>query len=315
MRRFGKINIVAVMIIVFCGISLMKMRLPKEVRQVSNDGIVATVEKVDRNWSKVSLEISLKKEDDTAFDEGEYVGIVECNSKSGESNRIDYKLSNDKKVLTYVIDRQLENRKKVDSLRINLKKLMVEEKGSEILKESIYDIYQQYPLKGNYKDREFKKDNSVVNNKEDNSITDSYDEQIEKNRNMMPLDDIEEFRIIGVGFDTNYDRQAEKGKQKKSLLYLRTRSEEHDDETTSEADIYKLYNEETGEEIYWIQSSSTAAADNKNLKEGIQTTINETYYELTNTEKLKYIKPIMDYTKREVISDGQWCLIVNTKPE
>ena len=39
MRRFGKINIVAIIIIVFCGINLMKLRLPKEVKQVRADGM------------------------------------------------------------------------------------------------------------------------------------------------------------------------------------------------------------------------------------------------------------------------------------
>lgn len=153
MRRFGKINIVAIIIIVFCGINLMKLRLPKEVRQVRADGIVATVEKVERRASKVSMEVSLKKEDGAVFEEGEHINEAVCTSKVAGSNKIRYELSKDGKVLTYYIDRYLKNRDEIDSLEIGLKQLIREEKGSKILEKSIYDIYQEYPLEDNYGDR------------------------------------------------------------------------------------------------------------------------------------------------------------------
>lgn len=307
MRRFGKINIVAIIIIVFCGINLMKLRLPKEVRQVRADGIVATMENVERRASKVSMEVSLKKEDGAVFEEGEYINEVVCTSKVGGSNQIKYELSKDGKVLTYYIDRYLKNRDEVASLEIGLKQLIKEEKGSKILEKSIYDIYQEYPLEDNYGDRRLEGLN--------NSGSTGSDKLPGADRNIVPLNNVEGFGIVGVGFGTNYDRKVEAGKQKKALLYLSTISEIHEDEIENEAEIYSLYNEKTGEEINWIQSSSSAAADGQSLKAGIHMEVSETYYELTNTEKLKHIRPIINYTEREVKSKGEWYLVVNTKPE
>ncbi len=196
------------------------------------------------------------------------------------------------KILIYHINRYLKNRDEVASLSIDLKQLVKEEKGIKILEKSIYDIYQEYPIEDNYED--IKPDNLKY---------------------IVSLNNVAGFGIVGVGFGIQYDRKVEAGKQKKALLYLSTVSETYKDEIENEANIYSLYNEKTGEEINWIQSSSSAGMDDRNLEEGIQKEFDVTYYELTNTDKLKHIRPIVNYTKREVKSKSEWHLVVNTKPE
>lgn len=310
MKKIGKINIVAVFIIIFCVSTIIKTRLPREVKEVRSNGIVASIEDVRQNGSKYSVEVSLRKEDGTTFLDEEKVGRFGVSAKSTISSwETDTSLSSDKKVLTYIVIARLARDDRPRNLEIEMNNLVLEYENREILKESIYDLYNKYPLKYNY-DEEI-----ILTSNEDMSIEVSGDNSrnIDEVQSFIPLSEVDNFSIIGVGFNDHYDRKVEKGQIKKELLYLRTKFIDSNEGGDDEASINRLYNEKTGEEVRAIQGSTIPEIHSRMNEDGLCTTISENYYELTNTEKLKHIKPVVSYVRRTVSNNGKRTLRINMK--
>ncbi len=302
MKRFKEINIVAVFIVVICVVMIITTRLPQEVREVVTHGVRASVEDVQLDGNKCTVKVNLKKEDGTTFSDEERIGELHVSLQPSQlSTQKDISLSSDKKVLTYTIIARPKREDKIRNIEIQMDSLIREYEGREILEESIYDLYNEYPLQYAIEDTK-ESDNYIGDIKEVQVLLPSNEIQ-----GLIPISEVNNFSIIGVGFNDGYDREAVVGKTKKELLHIQTRLIEHS--ISSTASIYSLYNEVTKEEVGWIQGSSCAQSNDNEGEPNI--TIGENYYELTNTDKLKHIKPIVEYTKRDIINQGKWILQVN----
>ena len=298
MNRLLKTNKVALLIILFCIVTLIKSIWIPEVKATISNGIVATVEDVEKEKTKWTIQLSLKKEDGTPFDEYTQVGGVAYSliDKGRNSFQYEHHLSEDLKTLKYVLTIQSEGSYPIKGIEIELGDLIRATTGEKMLEENLYDLYKNYPLKYDYKD-ELK----VYNDQHTN---------FKAVKGLVPLGEIENFSIVGVGFSSNYDREVPEGKEKKELLHIRTQLMYKERGINNEARLTSLYNELTGEEIKWIQgfmNQIELSKGNANSQWDMMQ-INEGYYEVTNTKKLKSIKPVISYTMREVIYPGKWVL-------
>lgn len=300
MNRLLKINKVTILIILFCIVTLIKSIWIPEVKTTTSNGIIATVENVKKEKTKWSIQVSLKKEDGTTFDEHVEVGRLGYSlvDKGRKSFQYEPHLSEDFKALNYVLTIQSEESHPIKGVEIELENLILATTGEKMLEENLYDLYENYPLEYDYKD-ELK----VYNDQHTGFDT---------VKGLVPLDEVESFSIVGVGFSSNYDRDVPNGKEKKELLHIRTHLMSNENEVNNEASIKSLYNELTGEEVKWIQGFMQQIGLNKENANTQWDTlhIKEGYYELTHTEKLKSIKPIISYTIREIIHPGKWILKV-----
>lgn len=317
MKKIGKINIMALLIILLCIVTIVKTRV-LEVKSSINNGIIATVEDVRGDKNQCIVEVSLRKEDETAFEDGDRILIHRISSKMsdlGWDSNID--LSPDKKKLTYEFTVFPAYKGKLRRLELTLDILMQTEKEKKTLDESISDLYEAYPLAYDYEQEIF-----MMNKGEAADEIEAIEAETEKEVEVadklqwyVPIEDIDNFRIIGVGFSDNYDRQVVQNETKKQLLHIRTSLIGGDQGINNEASVEGLYNMLTGETIMYIQGSTTPEINtrNKTIEEGGGIEISENYFELTNTEKLSAIKPVISYTKRKVINSGRWTLKVNVK--
>lgn len=310
MRKIGKINIVAVLIIAFCIITIIKIKMPEqEIRTFTSEGIIATVESVEADKNECIIEVNLRKEDNTTFTAGDRIGIDRISSPKGNlSWHKDIKLSQDERVLTYRFTVFPGKDSELKRLKIDIDSLVHIVEGEKTLEKSIYDLYEEYPLEYDYEE-----ELPMITYEEEGDGPKQEIQIQDKVKGYVPLEEIDNFSIIGVGFSDHYDRGT--NEIKKKLLHIRTRLTGPYTRLNDTARIDYLYNELTGEKVEWIQGMTIPEA---NVEGKIEESngfaeINEDYYELTQTEKLKSIRPIVSYTKLEVINSGKWTLRVNVK--
>lgn len=297
MHRISKSNLIAVFIVIVCIVWIIKSIVVPEVKMIVSNGVVATVGNVhnitDTKWT---IEISLSKENGTTFDKNVEVGNIALSSlnKGSFSWEYDVALSTDQKVINYLFT--IQSNTHIKGMKIELDNLIVTTQGTELLEKSIYDIYHTHPLKYDY-------DQEVMEAANDNNIAAKED-------GLIPISDIDNFHIIGVGFSNNYD--ITDGQLKQEVLHIRTKLVTKKNGVSNVAKISGLYNELTKDKITWFQGYTrpdmSPIAKGQEPSEDIE--FEENYYELTNTEKLCSIKPILDYTLKQIISDGKWTLNV-----
>ncbi|MBP3888066.1 MAG: hypothetical protein J6F30_10580 [Cellulosilyticum sp.] len=297
-----KINFVAILIILFCGIeiiNILKENWISEVKTVTSEGIIAEVDKVKDEGDKWLIEVSLRKEDGRAFEEAIELGHVNLDFIGGDHRawQKKWKRSSDGKVLNCLIEIYGKGRRRTKGIEIELDRLVQVTKGEQRLEQSIEELYLDYPLEWDYKEEVSQNHNPQATQKQ-----------------YVPLQKVADFSVIGVGFGKRYDSGASE-QDKKELLHIRTASNSQDGEGESEASIDSLYNTQTGEEISLFYSSSTPESiyDTDENRKWSKRVITETYYELTHTEKLKDIQPVVVYTLREETSSGKWNLKVKLK--
>ncbi len=303
MKKIGKINAMAIFIIMFCAVQIINIRFPKEIKTVTSNGIVANVKEVLADKNGCIIKIDLRKEDNTAFSQGDRIGEDKISSNKGSlSWGRDIELSPDKRVLTYCYTVYPGKNSELKQLKIEIDSLIHVVEGKKTLEKSIYDLYEEYPLEYDYE-----QELPMITYKEYDSEEDDVEkEEIEvenEEKGYVPLEEIDGFSIMGVGFSNHYDKEVSGTREK--MLHIRTRLRGAYTGCNDTAEIDYLYNELTGEKVEWIQGMATS--------EGDDTQISEDYYELTHTEKLKSIKPVVKYTKKEVINSGKWTLQVNVK--
>ena len=299
MNKIPKINLVAVLIMIVCIVLIIKRTWVPEVKQIVSEGVIATVDNVqnvsDNKWS---IEISLSKEDGTAFDDNLEVGNISLSSSNTGSFGFENEreISSDRKVISYHLT--VQSNTNINRMEIELDNLVIATQATKVLDKSIYDIYNTHPLEYDY-------EQEIIEAKSDANI-------VVKEDGLIPISDIDNFHIIGVGFSNNYDASSPNGQVKQEVLHIRTKLSTPTSGVSNVARISGLYNELNEEKINYFQGYSRPVTNprDKGKEPNEDIDIEEDYYELTNTEKLKHIKPIVDYTLKEVINDGKWILNV-----
>lgn len=303
MKRIGRINIIVVFIVVICVVIILEMRLPREVREAVSNGVIASVEEVGLNGDKVTVEVSLQREDGRSFEEDTRIGEVEIKGdKSGVSYRTKPDISRDNKVINYAFDIRKAKDMKLDNITINLKGLVLAREGEKILDESIEELHNLYPLAKDYR----KEQESVDEAGAVQIVSEEY-MSIDDTPGIRPIEEIDNFKIVGVGFD----RAENYSDSEKEFLHIRTIYGGERGTKESEARISGLYNELTGEEINYFYGSTYSSVVTEH--EEISIDIDEDYFEVTETDKIKSLKPIVGYTLKKVIDEGEWQLRINLK--
>lgn len=294
MKKLGKINIVACLIIVFCIATIIKIKVPEqEIRSVTSEGIVATVEEIEADKRQAIISVSVRKEDGTEMDEHTRVSMINVFSNQGMSGyHTSVALSDDHTALNYTfrINPEIGSDMALKNVHIWLNGLMNVYEQSIRLDESIYDLYKKYPLEKGYEES--------------------------KTKGYIPIKEMEKFSILGAGFTKKSSISGELFETDEPILYIRTKFLGERQTTDNEARISYLYNEQTGEEVSGSYACSLYETDYENKdKEGNPQNLEimEEYYELTNTEELKYIKPVISYSKKEQIDYNKRTLFVKIK--
>lgn len=290
-----KINFVAIFIILFCIGTIIKMRWFIPIETATSNGVIASVKEVKQYKNSCIIDVSFKKEDGTRFDDATKVGIFKLsvsNPFSGivnESYSETYKLSHDGKELTYSFLLNRDSSAAGNRVEITLNQLIMTTSGEIMLDESIYDLYTQLPLTQDYHDE-------PATSPQNTAFTNG----------LIPIADVPNFSILGIGFNQNKDIDSSNTTSSKELLHIRTQLIENVSGIYNEAHIKSLYSEPTNEEVHYIFGSHSYIGHN--MENTTYPSISEDYYPLTNTEKLKSIKPVISYTIKEVINDGSWTL-------
>lgn len=274
----------------------------KEVTRVTKNGIVATIEDVRKDFARSIIKVNLQKEDGDSFEEDTRVGNIKISSKQGGlSYRTRVELSEDKKILTYTFMIDSEESTKLKGVEINLNHLVIAHEKQKTLEESIDKLYTLYPLENDY-------ENDMLVEIADEVIK---AEEVENKQGIIPVGEVENFKIIGVGFQAIEEKQVNQLTSNKEFLHIRTEFTGRRGSIESEARINGLHSELTGEEINSFYGYTTFESIRE---EGdVEKEIDETYFELTKTDKLKYIKPVISYTVKTEIDSNVWDLKVNLK--
>lgn len=266
----------------------------KEVKSVNVNGIIATVEEIQADKKRAIIKVSLKREDGTPIDEKIRVGMIEIFSKQGISGyHTSMALSEDHKSLnyTFLVSPPIQEDMGLKNVYIWLNGLVSVEEKQQVLDESIYDLYEHFPLRKSYEETELE--------------------------GYTPIEDVNEFSILGVGFTKKSSISEEVFESEKPILYMRTAFGGNRQATDNEAWINDLYNEQTEEVI----SSSHACSlyetkyekqdREEKMPEALE--IMERYYDLTSTDDLKHIKPIMNYNIKQKVDYNKRTLFVKVK--
>lgn len=314
MKKIGKINIAAVLIIAFCMITIIKVKMPEEeIRSVTSNGVVATVEEVQSARNQAIVRVNLYKQDGSSFEKNTRVGNVKLSFKNGGgvSWHTSQELSEDQKVLSYIFKISKEEKTKFKDLNIELNELVIATEEQKILEESIYDLYAKYPLQYDYE-----QELPMISYEEDGEVQSDKKRELPKSmQGYEPIKEVSEFSILGVGFNKNSEAIDATPVFEKELLHIRTRFTGERQNVGNEARLDNLYDELTGEEIngFYAFSIYEGNASESNGEKDSNGEITEEYFELTNTEKLKHIKPIVSYIIREKIGTHEWNLSVSLK--
>ena len=151
MNKIPKINLVAVLIMIVCIVLIIKRTWVPEVKQIVYEGVIATVDNVqnvsDNKWT---IEISLSKEDGTAFDDNLEVGNISLSSSNAGSFGFENEreISSDKKVISYHLT--VQSNTNINRMEIKLDNLVIATQATKVLGKSIYDIYNTHPLEYDY---------------------------------------------------------------------------------------------------------------------------------------------------------------------
>ena len=266
----------------------------KEVKSVNVDGIIATVEEIQADRQRAIIKVNLKKEDGTPMDEKTRVGMIEIFSKQGISGyHTSMALSEDHKSLnyTFLVSPPIEEEMGSKKVYIWLNGLVSVEEKQQVLDESIYDLYEKFPLKKSYEEGD----------------SEGY----------IPIEDVNEFSILGVGFTKKSSISEEVFESEKPILYMRTAFGGNRQTTDNEAWINDLYNEQTGETISSRYACSLYETKYEKQDRGEKVPeeleIMERYYDLTSTDDLKHIKSIMNYNIKHQVDHNKRALFVKIK--
>lgn len=297
-KRWQKVNIVACLIIIFCSVTITKAMWIKEIESTEAQGVIATVKEVRQAGRRATIVVTLKRQDGLAFAENISVNGIRLRSNKQHITQVStaQNLSEDKKTLNCHIVCEGIDVNKVADVNIKLNELVTLTEGEVQVEKSIAKLYEAYPL--------------ISDEKDENKIN------REINQGEALIDEMAGFKLLGVGFDDAY-RAGYKNEEGIDCLYIKSQlvnksESEQKGKVQEEGNLHRLYDEVTGQEIplFYSKSVPISSEDKKEIGE-----ISETYFELTNTDKLAHIYPIVSYTKKEVINDGSWDLTIKLDPK
>lgn len=290
--RPKSINIVAILIIVFCGVEIGKILWWPQIRGVTAENIQVTVEKVESFESDSVIYLNVTNTDGSIFEEDTEIGSFEIDSSGtlGSWETV-HELSEDRKTLMYKICIRHGRNYEGDKIEIKARNIVRAAYGEEVLKESVAELCKTHFLEESYRDE-------------------VAGEKYQKITGEKPLTEIDEFTLMGAGFSDSYECEETGRKGDKQCLFLRTSLVAPMNSKGSEAHLSHLYDEATSTKIYsFLGSTMTDRQENDfSEKAETRTDIHESFFELTDTNKLEHIMPVIQYTVRDNLVAEEWKL-------
>jgi hypothetical protein len=250
----------------------------------TKNGITFTVESAVIDDTSGLIIFSFVKEDGTAFDKNTAIADIKLSTGDGNGYSRELKFTDDYKKLLYYIDPINDGKLYGKMINITVQNLIADIPGERQADVSLSELYKMNP---------FDIDNTEPNKTAGGSATDEKSVKVPIALNdldsanaIVPIYELPQYRIIGAGFVD--------GK-----LTIASQLHRPYGNSSSDADIYKLIDTRTGEII-----NSTGAA--RYFEERTKTEISQVFFDVSDIERLKYLKPVISYNIKSIIVEGEW---------
>lgn len=253
-------------------------------KRIVKNGIIVTLEQAVVDETGAMISFNLQKEDGSVFQEGTEIGEINLESSaSGMGWRTNSQLSEDRKTLMYYLLMDQDTSIYDKKITLTLNNLVQVKEGEKVLEESIYELYEQYPV-----------EKRGVNVEEAEGIVAIDDELLVGTEQTgllyKCLEEVPSFMLQAVGFIDH-------------KLQIQTELTEELGRSSSWARVSYLLNQSTGEKVYYNQGRSLSINEEERIAEKV---VEVTSYELTLTDKLKNIYPVISYEQKQMLQEETW---------
>lgn len=259
----------------------------------TKNGITFTVESAVIDDTSGLIIFSFVKEDGTAFDKNTTVADIKLSTGDGNGFSRESKFTDDYKKLLYYIDPINDGKLYGKKINITVQNLVADTPGERQADVDLYELYKRNPFDINNTQQNKPIDSSVSDEKSvripiffDTHSTSAHVYKIPNTHAIVPIYEIPQYRIIGAGFVD--------GK-----LTIASQLDRPYGNSSSYGDIYKLIDIRTGEII-----NSTEAG--RYCEEGTKTETSQVVFDVSDVERLKFLKPVISYNLKSIIVEGEW---------